>query len=64
MTRAGVDIRTVAEYLGHADPGFTLRMYTHLMPKAADRARRAVDAFFTQEPTGPSAPVVPSAGST
>jgi hypothetical protein len=21
----GVDIRTVAEYLGHADPGFTLR---------------------------------------
>ncbi|MEV7007539.1 site-specific integrase [Streptosporangium sp. NPDC051022] len=43
---AGVDIRTVADYLGHSDPGFTLRTYTHLMPDAADRARRAMDAFF------------------
>ncbi|WP_043619263.1 site-specific integrase [Nonomuraea candida] len=45
---AGVDIRTVAEYLGHADPGFTLRTYTHLMPDAADRARRAMDTFFAR----------------
>ncbi|OPG11525.1 tyrosine-type recombinase/integrase [Microbispora sp. GKU 823] len=44
---AGVDIRTVAEYLGHADPSFTLRTYTHLMPNAADRARKAMDTFFT-----------------
>ncbi len=39
----GVDIRTLAEYLGHSDPGFTLRVYTHLLPSGADRARRAVD---------------------
>jgi integrase len=26
----GESIRTVSEYLGHADPGFTLRVYTHL----------------------------------
>ncbi|MGW3352561.1 tyrosine-type recombinase/integrase [Nonomuraea rubra] len=45
---ASVDIRTVAEYLGHSDPGFTLRTYTHLMPDAADRARRAMDAFFAR----------------
>ncbi|GAB3892694.1 hypothetical protein GCM10027612_40670 [Microbispora bryophytorum subsp. camponoti] len=57
-------IDTVAEYLGHADPCLTLRTYTHLMPNAADRARRAVDAFFTREPTRPSALIVPSAGST
>ncbi|MGW5687584.1 tyrosine-type recombinase/integrase [Nonomuraea sp. NPDC003754] len=44
---AGVDIRTVADYLGHEDVGFTLRTYTHLMPNAADRARKAMDAFFT-----------------
>ena len=25
-------VRALAEYLGHADPGFTLRVYTHLMP--------------------------------
>ena len=39
----GVSIRAVADYLGHADPGFTLRVYAHLMPAAEDRARSAVD---------------------
>ncbi|GAB7047578.1 tyrosine-type recombinase/integrase [Catenuloplanes indicus] len=28
----GETIKALAEYLGHADPGFTLRVYTHLMP--------------------------------
>ena len=36
---AGTSIRALAEYLGHADPGFTLRVYTHLMPSSEDRAR-------------------------
>lgn len=49
----GVDIRTVAEYLGHTDPGFTLRVYSHLMPDAADRARKAMDAFFASAPDVP-----------
>ncbi|MPZ74670.1 MAG: tyrosine-type recombinase/integrase [Nitriliruptorales bacterium] len=40
----GVTIRAVAEYLGHADPGFTLRTYVHLMPDSEDRARAAIDA--------------------
>ena len=39
----GVSIRAVAAYLGHADPGFTLRTYAHLMPEDEDRARQAVD---------------------
>lgn len=43
---AGTSIRALAEYLGHADPGFTLRVYTHLMPASEDRARQAVDAAF------------------
>jgi site-specific recombinase XerD len=30
----GVNVRAVAEYLGHNDPGFTLRVYAHLMPSA------------------------------
>jgi hypothetical protein len=34
----GVSIKALAEYLGHADPGFTLRTYTHLMPSSEDRA--------------------------
>lgn len=40
---AGESIRALADYLGHADPGFTLRVYTHLMPSSEDRARSAVD---------------------
>ncbi len=39
----GVSIKAVSEYLGHADPGFTLRTYTHLMPAREDRMRKAVD---------------------
>jgi integrase len=63
---AGVDIRTLAEFLGHTDPGFTLNVYSHLMPDAADRARRAMDAFFQGQgqgaPEAASAPDVPRAG--
>jgi integrase len=43
LLAAGVDVRTLAEALGHADPGFTLRVYTHLMPDSADRIRQAID---------------------
>ena len=39
----GVSIRAVAEYLGHSDPGFTLRIYTHMMPKSDDSARSAFE---------------------
>lgn len=44
LLEGGVSIRAVADYLGHADPGFTLRTYAHLMPQAEDRARAVVDA--------------------
>lgn len=40
----GVNSKEFAEYLGHGDPGFTLRLYTHLLPSLHDRARKAVDA--------------------
>jgi integrase len=40
----GVSIKAVSEYLGHADPGFTLRVYTHVMPASGERAREALDA--------------------
>ena len=41
---AGESVKAVAEYLGHADPGFTLRVYAHLFPLSDERARRAVDS--------------------
>jgi integrase len=43
---AGESVRAVADYLGHADPGFTLRVYAHLFPSSAARARHAVDAVL------------------
>ncbi|HEY6596829.1 MAG TPA: hypothetical protein VI011_22410 [Asanoa sp.] len=43
---AGESIKALAAYLGHADPGFTLRTYTHLMPTSEERTRRAVDEIL------------------
>ncbi|GLX11166.1 hypothetical protein Misp03_80920 [Microbispora sp. NBRC 16548] len=43
MLAGGVSIKELAEYLGHADSGFTLRVYAHLMPGSHDRARQAID---------------------
>ena len=57
----GVDIRALAEYLGHTDPGFTLRVYAHLMPTASDRMRKAVDGMLSGEAGGPG--VLPTQGS-
>ncbi len=42
----GVSIKALSEYLGHADPGFTLRTYTHLMPASHDRTRKVIDLRF------------------
>jgi hypothetical protein len=43
---AGESIKALAECLGHADPGFTLRTYTHLMPASSEHTRRAVDGVL------------------
>jgi integrase len=43
LLTGGVDIRALAGYLGHIDPGFALRTYTHLMPSSTDTMRKAVD---------------------
>jgi len=42
----GESIKALSEYLGHADPGFTLRTYTHLVEDSAERTKRAVNAVF------------------
>ncbi|MGW2329228.1 tyrosine-type recombinase/integrase [Streptomyces sp. NPDC001700] len=53
---AGENIKAVSEYMGHADPALTLRVYAHLMPDSRDRARRAIDSVFqrvSEEDHGP-----------
>ncbi|MDT0268311.1 site-specific integrase [Streptomyces sp. DSM 44915] len=42
----GENIRALSQYLGHRDPGFTLRVYTHLMPSSEGRTRNAVNRAF------------------
>ena len=32
MLAGGVSIKELAEYLGHSDPAFTLRVYAHMLP--------------------------------
>ncbi|KUL26603.1 tyrosine-type recombinase/integrase [Streptomyces regalis] len=63
---AGENIKALSEYLGHHDPAFTLRTYTHLMPSSEERTKKAVDgalgATIDGLIPGSSAPVVPSEG--
>jgi integrase len=39
-------IKALAEYLGHSDPGLTLRVYAHLMPSSQERTRKAVASTY------------------
>ena len=44
----GVDIRTVSGMLGHADPGFTLRTYTHTMNPLQVQAAATMGEVITK----------------
>lgn len=56
----GVDVVKLARWLGHADPGFTLRIYGHFIPDVTDRGGAAVDSFLSPPEDGQSALDVPS----
>jgi integrase len=43
---AGENVKALSSYLGHSDPGFTLRVYTHLMPSSDARARKSIDSMY------------------
>jgi integrase len=45
---AGESIKALAEYLGHSDPGLTLRVYAHLMPSSQERTRKAVYEVYNR----------------
>ncbi|MEV6735637.1 site-specific integrase [Streptomyces sp. NPDC051104] len=53
---AGESIKAVSQYLGHHDPGFTLRTYTHLMPSSEKRTREAVNRAFADGPATDDGP--------
>jgi hypothetical protein len=43
----GADIVAVSQALGHHSAAFTLDVYSHLMPSAADRIRAIIDRRAT-----------------
>ena len=47
--QSGVDIRTVSGMLGHADPGFTLRTYTHTTNPMQVQAAETPGAVMAQK---------------
>ena len=51
----GESIKTVSERLGHSDPAFTLRTYTHLLPSSESRTKDIIDAAFRTLPPRPAA---------
>jgi integrase len=44
LLSGGVSIRALADYPGHIDTVFTLRVFAHLMPANDERMRTVVDA--------------------
>ncbi|GHG96381.1 hypothetical protein Srubr_44950 [Streptomyces rubradiris] len=46
VLEAGESIISLARWLGHSDPGFTLRKYAHFLPRAGARGSAAIDAVF------------------
>jgi integrase len=58
MLAGGVSIKELAEYLGHGDPAFTLRVYAHMLPCSHDRARAVISERFTRT-IGPTTGVSP-----
>ncbi|MEE4545973.1 tyrosine-type recombinase/integrase [Streptomyces sp. V4-01] len=47
MLEAGESIVSLANWLGHSDPAFTLRTYTHFMPQAGARGLSAIEAWLS-----------------
>lgn len=39
----GASIRDLASWLGHKRPGFTLEVYSHMLPDSADKMRAAIE---------------------
>ncbi|MFE5582493.1 tyrosine-type recombinase/integrase [Kitasatospora sp. NPDC056531] len=54
--QGGESIVALSQWLGHDDPGFTLRRYTHFMPEDGRRGRSAVDAWLGLGPAASAPP--------
>ena len=58
MIAAGVNVKALSTFMGHANIGITLDQYGHLLPGAEDEAAGLLDAFLARQVGGadPTAP--------
>lgn len=56
----GIDLRTVADRLGHADPAFTLRTYSHVLDRNRVAAAIGLDELLHREPQDDTANQTPA----
>lgn len=59
VLHSGETIAKLAEWLGHADPAFTLRTYIHFLPKSGSRGMAALGAWLASDGGAPEADVAP-----
>lgn len=50
MLRVRIPLKVVSERLGHADPGFTMRVYQHVLPGMQAAAARAFAELIVAKP--------------
>jgi hypothetical protein len=61
MSPAGVNVKALSTFMGHAKIGITLDQYGHLLPGAEDEAAGLLDAFLARQVGGGPAPTAPQA---
>jgi integrase len=49
MIAAGVNVKALSSFMGHANIGITLDQYGHLLPGAEDEAASLLDAFLVRQ---------------
>ena len=54
LLEAGQSIATVADRLGHSNPGVTLKTYSHMLGNTDDQSRKAVDDAWRADDGSPS----------
>ena len=52
MIAAGVNVKALSTYMGHANIRITLDQYGHLLPGAEDEAAGLLDAFLARQVGG------------
>lgn len=55
VLQAGETPATLAEWLGHSDPAFTMRTYVHFMPEAGSQGIRALGRWVSAAAESPAA---------